>query len=423
MTTPRPNPHDPHRSQRWTETALSDAWEALIRGRPVDASETAAFVRGVVKDLAALDQVPPLSHARREQMWEEVMAAANLEPSPVSIPPSPTRNHATAGTSRAWLTPSVLPSPARRTRVGAQLAAAALVLLTLLGGFVALRGSFHLTGPEPRGVIIPAIDSTPQSGRPSGVIADDILLRATLEQMPPLEGTLQLALYRSRLAPGAVEPAGSQADTGVSNDLCSIESGQVTVEADAPVFLTRAVTDPAATPSPVPPGTPIVLDVRDQFLAPSGVTFRRRNDGLTSAAMLCFSMGTYGDSARIWSSPPGVTYAHGLPFKLLSALPAVPVEATVHRLTLAPGAELAVRDLPGLELVYVETGTLDLVYAKAATPATPERAFTIHAGSGTEIFGRTPERAVLVNRGAEPLVLLTASVVPIGTDEATPQPP
>ena len=121
------------------------------------------------------------------------------------------------------------------------------------------------------------------------------------------------------------------------------------------------------------PGTTIVLDVGDQFLAPSGVSFRRRNDGLTSATMLCFSIGTYGDSARIWSSPPGVTYAHGLPFKLLSAFPAVPVEATVHRLTLAPGAELAIRDLPGLELVYVEAGALDLVYAKAETPATPER--------------------------------------------------
>jgi hypothetical protein len=278
-------------------------------------------------------------------------------------------------------------------------------------------------GPEQQGVIIPAIDSTPAPEHSSGIIGDAILVRATLEQMPPLEGRLQLALYRSRLAPGAVEPAGREADTGVGNDLCTIESGQVTVEADAPILLTRAVADPAAAPSPVPPGTTVVLDVGDQFLAPSGVTFRRRNDGLTSAAMLCFSIGTYGDSARIRASPPGVTYAHGLPFKLLSAFPAVPVEATVHRLTLAPGAELAIRDLPGLQLVYVEAGNLDLVYAKAGTPATPERSFTIREGSGTDTFGRTPDQVVLANRSGEPLVILTASVLPTSAGEATSQPP
>jgi hypothetical protein len=423
MTDSRPNEHGRHHAQGWTETALSDAWETLVRGTPVDAPETAAFVRGVVEDLAAIDHIPPLSHARREQMWDEVMAMAIAPPLPVPVLPRPSRNHATVDASTAWLTPSVSPSRARLPQLGAHLALAALVLLTLIGGFVAFRRSLPPMGPEQRGVLIPAIDSTPATELPSGVIADDILVRATLEQMPPPEGRLQLALYRSRLAPGAVEPAGSQADTGVGNDLCTIELGQVTVEADAPVFLTRAVADPAATPSPVPTGTPIVLDVGDQFLAPSGVTFRRRNDGLASAAMLCFSMGTYGDSARIWSSPPGVTYAHGLPFKLLSAFPAVPVEATVHRLMLSPGAELAIRDLPGLALVYVEAGTLDLVYAKAETPATPERTFTIRAGSGTDTFGRTPDQAVLANRSGEPLVILTASVVPIGIDEATPQPP
>jgi hypothetical protein len=423
MTDPRSNQHDLHQAQGWTETELSDAWEALGSGSPVDAPEIAAFVRGVVEDLAAIDGVPPLSHARREQMWEEVMATATLPPSPVAIPPGLSRNDVTGDAARAWLAASVRPSQAQRTRLGAHVAAAALVLLTLLGGFVALRGSFRLTGPEQRSVIIAAVDSTPESGLSSGVIADDILLRATLERMPSQGGTHQLALYRNRLAPGAEEPVGSQADTGVGNELCTIESGQVTVEADAPVFLTRAVANPAAAPNPLPAGTAIVLDVGDQFLAPSGVTFRRRSDGLTPATMLCFWLGAYGDSARRWVNPPGVTYVHGLPFKLLPTFPAVPTEATVHRLTLAPGAELAIRDLPGLELVFVEAGTLDLVYAKAETPATAERAFTIRAGSGTDTFGRTPERAVLANSGAEPLVILTASVVPIAAGEATPQPP
>jgi hypothetical protein len=423
MTNPRPNHHDLHQAQGWTETALGDAWEALVQGRPVDVPETASFVRGVVEELAAIDHVPPLSHARREQLWAEVMAMAAVPPSPVPMPLRSSRNGATTDASAERLTSLVSPSRVRQTRLGAHVALVALMLSTLIGGFVAFRSSLPPMGPDPRTVIIPAIDSTPATELPLGVIADDILVRATLEQMPPAVGRLQLALYRSRLASGAVEPAGSQADTGVGNDLCTIESGQIAVDADAPVLLTRAVANPASAPSLVQPGTTVVLDVGDQFLAPSGVTFRRRNDGLTSAVMLCFWMGTYGDSARIWSSPPGVTYASGLPFKLPSALPPVPAEATVHRLTLAPGAEVAIRDLPGLELIYVEAGALDLIYAKAETPATPERSFTIRAGSGTETFGRTPDQAVLANRGAEPLVLLIASVVPADAGEATPQPP
>src|SRR5215213_12012006 len=123
------------------------------------------------------------------------------------------------------------------------------------------------------------------------------------------------------------------------------------------------------------------------------------------------------------SLPPDVTYAISLPYKLLTTLPAVPAQTTVHRLTLAPGAELAVRDLPGLELVYVEAGDLDLVFDSPEIPGSPERFATIGAGSGTEFFGPTPERAVLANRGAQPLVILAAAVVPAGASEPTPQEP
>ena len=101
----------------------------------------------------------------------------------------------------------------------------------------------------------------------------------------------------------------------------------------------------------------------------------------------------------------------------------MPAEATVQRLTLAPGAELAVRDMPGLELVYVEAGALDVVFDKGGTLTAPERVRTISAGAGTETFGRTPERAVLANRGTEPVVLLTASVIPPSTGVTTFQEP
>jgi hypothetical protein len=301
-------------------------------------------------------------------------------------------------------------------------ATAALIVLTLIGGVLVSQRNLRLVRPDQQAVIIPASDDTPQSVLPSSDSADGILVHATLEEMPPAGGTHQLGLYRAQLAPGAEEHAGSQADTGVGFDLFTVESGQVTVEADAPVLVTHRVANPAGMPTPVEPGTAIVLDAGDQLDVPSGVSFRRRNDGPTQATLLGFTIGNVGESAHTWSSPAGVTYVHGLPFTLPSEFPAIPAEASVHRLTLAPGTELPVRDLPGLELVYVEAGALDLVYAKAEAPTTPEQAFTIRAGSGTDTFGRAPEGAVLANRGAEPLVILAASLVSDNADQPTPPP-
>jgi hypothetical protein len=305
----------------------------------------------------------------------------------------------------------------------AYLATAALVLLTLVGGLVALRGALRPVDPDQR-AIIPTINSTAESKVAIGAIPDVILLRAALEQMPSVQGRPhQLALNRYRLAPGAVQPVGGETESGVGLDVFTVEAGQLTVEADAPVLVTRAVANPASAASLVQPGTNIVLDVGDQLFAPNGVSFRRRNDGPTPATTLDFSLDAGGAAGSGAPLPAGVTADAGLPKKQPPTYPTVPSEATVHRLTLAPGDKLAVRDLPGLEMVYVEAGALDLVYASPETPGTPARFATIGAGSGTEFFGPTPDRAVLANRGAEPLVILAASVAPAGAGEPTPQEP
>jgi hypothetical protein len=313
--------------------------------------------------------------------------------------------------------------PRRGPSAIAYLATAALLVLTLVGGLMAFSGSLRLPGSDQRPLMIPAINSAPDNMRRAGVITDVILVRRTLEQMPSSAQARQLALERYQLAPGSVQPVGRQADTGVGLTLFTVETGRVTVEADAPVLVTRADANQVSAPDFVPPGTTMVLDIGDQLYAPSGVSFHRRNDGPTPATVLDLSIGSVGDIVRTMALPAGVTYDSGIPSKLLASVPAAPAEATVRRLTLAPGAELPVRELPGLELVYVESGTLDLVFAKGGTLTTPERVRTIRAGAGLETLGRTPDRAVLANNGAEPLVILTASVVPGGASEEAPQEP
>jgi hypothetical protein len=305
-------------------------------------------------------------------------------------------------------------------------ATAALILLILIGSLGAV--GLHQRGSEQQSLVIPAMDGTPPTAIPPDGTVDNLVLQAKLEtlgEMPDSRAQHQLALSRYRLAPGAVQPVGNQEDTGVGITMFSVEAGQITVEPDAPVLVTRAGADPASAPGAGSPSAAIVLTVGDQLFAPSGVSLVRRNNGPDPAIVLELSLGSVGDNYFDWTVPEGVTSDAGFPYKLLDSdtLPIVPAEAAVHRWTLAPGAELPVRDVPGVELVYVESGELDLVFDKGGTLNTPERVRTLSSGNGTDVFGRTPERAVLANRGTEPLVLLTASIVPTTAAGAAAQAP
>jgi hypothetical protein len=399
---------------RSTADRLNDHLDSIVTGGATPSPDLDPDLAASVARFFAADDVPAPPAGLADAIWNELMdPRAFVELGPPIPASQPNRN------GRRPLRLRHIAPPNRGPSALTFLATAALLALTIVGSFIGLRWSLQPLVPEQR-TIIPAIVSTAASALPTGVVSDDILLRATIEALP-LGGPRRLGLRRIGLAPGAVEPNGSQADTGVGPNLFTVESGRVTVEADAPVVLSRAEANPAAVSSPVEPGMAIVLDVGDRIFAPGGVSFRRRNDGSAPATILEFSIGTVGDISQTGVLPDGVTWDNTLPFKLPPTFPTVPAEATVHRLTLAPGAELAVRDMPGLELVYVEDGVLELVYAKPEFAAPPEHSLTIRAGSGTETFGRTPERAVLANRGTEPLVLLTASIVPASAGEPTPQ--
>ena len=411
-------------SERGAADRLNDQLDAVVTGTATPSHDIDPSLGATVERFFAADDAPAPAPGLADHVWEELM---NLHTETV---PHVSGISTLLPGRKGWTPLRYGPTspPHRGPSAIAYLATAALLVLTLIAGFAALRGSPRLLGPDQRPLIIPALESTPEPVLPSDAITDDIISRATLEtlgEMPSSRAAHQLALNRYRLAPGAVQPVGSQENTGVGLNLFTVEAGQVTVETDAPVLVTRAVAKLATAPDPAPPGTAIVLEAGDQLYASSGVSFRRRNDGSTPATVLDFSISSVGDIFLTMELPPGVSFDPNFtpPYKLLTTFPTVPAEATVQRLTLEPGAELALRDLPGLELLYVEAGTLDLVFDKGGTLGTPERVRTLSAGGGTEIFGRTPERAVLANRGTEPLVLLTASVVPTSAGVATPQAP
>lgn len=193
MTNRGPNDQSPDPPEHWTETALSDAWESLVRGNPADAPETETFVRSVVEDLAAIDHVPPLSPVRRERIWGDMMAAVAVPRSPVTIPVS----HDSSPNGRVSIVPpQVAPLPVRSSRLVAILATAALVLLGLAVVLLADEGIRH-RGEERGGApaVLPAIPNDPVAFVwQSRGTSDPLQTRGSTEAQTPLIDPYHLAI-------------------------------------------------------------------------------------------------------------------------------------------------------------------------------------------------------------------------------------
>ena len=239
MTDLGPNEQTPHQPQRWTDSELSDAWEALVRGERADAAEPAAFVRDVVDDLAAIDRVPPLSLTRRAQIWEDMMKSVAVPGSPATIPTS----HRLASNGRLSTVPlPVSPLPTRPSRLGAILATAALVLLTLLASFVAFRGSHPGRTVDDLMPIAALIDSpaTADPLAPTGVTAVT-LVETTLPAEALPRGVTGCALDLSDIPPE------SETTWSVFQNvnLRYVLSGEITVRSDSAAQVLRAGSDGA----------------------------------------------------------------------------------------------------------------------------------------------------------------------------------
>jgi hypothetical protein len=310
-----------------------------------------------------------------------------------------------------------------------------VVLLSLSFGLIAVHGVVVIRATatpvagaeirvEPRGVSgeaadeellldisrRPASDGTLTAVVPEGLSEDMILMQGRCDAIP--DGAHWMGIERITLAPGAEWSRAKSSDDGEGPWLYRVESGALTIHADGPITVRRAG---ANAPTPVAFGSDVVLQRGDQGLTPSGVTSHWRNDGDVPTVVMEF--GITATKLR----PSGGWHRVLVSTTHVSALLQPPIEAAVHRLTLVPGRRLPLRELPGLELVFVESGVLALESGAVHNPLslTPGRAETIGAGFWMNYFGRTPERAVLANHGNEPLVILTASVLPASSAPAT----
>jgi mannose-6-phosphate isomerase-like protein (cupin superfamily) len=259
---------------------------------------------------------------------------------------------------------------------------------------VALRGPLRLPGQEPAS--IPAIDG------PAEAVT---VMNALVTEWPEADPLLWASLHRTSFAPGAVEEFGVAGATGEGLDLFTVESGQITVEAEGPMILWRAPVAPDAEPATLPAGSTVVLNAGDQLFVPAGAPFRRRNDGADPAVVFGFQI----TQLEVTHYPGEVTNVRVMPDKVLNAAPPAPAAMSLHRLRLRPGTSLSMLDLPGLQMLYVEEGSLDLSGARRLGDLEPESWATIPSGQGMAHFETTTGMA---NRGSEPVTFLVVTIDP-----------
>jgi mannose-6-phosphate isomerase-like protein (cupin superfamily) len=402
-----------HQPRRQAEAQISRTWDAIARGiAPEDPESSDPTFIETMRRLRELGEQPRPDPTFADRLEDDLMRAmtSNLALLPPLVTPTDVPNGRLSLISPLTQLPNLRSS--RRRWALAQLATAALVLLTLLGSFVALRAPLRFTDPDTRPAIIPAMDDnamvsavgTPARERlPSGM-ADTILMQGTFDALPSKANWA--GIQRITLAPGAEWALGKRENEGEGPILYFVESGALTVNADDPIYVTRAGEDHAG---PVAPGTDVVLRAGDQGFAPSSVTSRWRNDGSTPVVIL-----DAGITAYTWSRlPDGVTQLQLIgewPFEP----PQPPVMVTLRRVTLQPSDELLVDALPGLELLYVESGRLESVDGDDAKPIYVE---IMRRQTVPQPF---PAGRIFRGRGSEPVTLLVMTISPTNPLAATP---
>lgn len=221
----------------------------------------------------------------------------------------------------------------------------------------------------------------------------DILLQATIADLPPSAVTLEL--IRITLAPGAV----SQSHTHPGPEFGIVGAGTLTVRVESPAILLPAASATAEGSLATPVGEDFTLNQGDRIAYPAETVLTFRNAGDESVSLLAITILPAGPDA-----PPGVTWTDGTPgpdnaagitsellgSAVVTELPTAPVAVTLDRLALSAGDRISA--YPGPALVAVEEGTL--------TGSVVEGAVEIaRAGTGSGEANATPSAEFAIAPG------------------------
>ena len=265
---------------------------------------------------------------------------------------------------------------------------------------------------------------------PSVAAAGDAIVEVLLH-VPvsgPTDDFVWFGIERMTLEPGANEPFGRPEDHGAGEIGFVVERGEVRFAPDGPAIVARKGTTIMRGGTLVQGGSVTPLRPGDQAYTPPGVVSHRRNDGPGQAVTLELSLTTAAVGPES-GEPVSYTDPVSMVFPtVLHQQPPAPALLTLARVTLPPGGQIRVRDLPSLELLTVEQGALatysgaNAQVAAGLGPA-PTRPLPIAVGHGLADISRQLASATIFHNAANgPTIFLAAMYEVLPTPAATPMP-
>lgn len=346
----------------------------------------------------------PMSSRGLDQMWTALDALAAPMPTktiPASAPAFGTGSNlrplsSNPGTSR--------PNGLWRRIPVANLATAAVILLTLLASVVAFSGRFRQTLSDEQPAMLPVVTAPEDAALPAGVLEDVTLMQGVFDVIPP--DATWTGIERNTMAPGAAWDVGTSQTNGEGPSLYRVESGTLTIQADGPITVTSAGWNQPAT---VPAGTDVVLSAGDQGYTPSGVKARFRNESDVPVIVIVAGITTIG-----WGSSPEVRNEE-LAWSLTENPAMEPALVAVRRVTLEAGAAVPIEVFPGVAVGYVESG--QVIAANSLASPTPSSALPLRAPYA--LLALHPGRVLHVT-GPEPATVLLMTINNPNPLEGTP---
>ena len=358
---------------------LARYWDALAAGGTEGADLADPTLAATVARLHALDDLSDIDPAFQRRLASRLLGANATAETPPGAAPLPLGDFAMhtslngRGAAQPWrVRAQIAPRAMRGGWPLAQLAAAAILLLTLLGSLIAIRYA-----TEPRSITY--LDAV-------GETQVDTLVDATLES--DSADPIPLMIERWTIPPGSatvtVPPLeGSQWVVAESGTLTAVIDGE------------RRRLAPGASL--------VVLAGQALVLGNAG---QEESVVLRGVATIRFVLEDY-DRAVIRKNPALPTGAH-------PALPAGVSHLLFERLTLPPGAILSVEPASGRDWVSVVRGQLGLTLGGDALPTGWQSGREQEIGAGELLPSMAVDTKVsLRNIGEEPLVLLRLRLTPL----------
>jgi mannose-6-phosphate isomerase-like protein (cupin superfamily) len=365
--------------------AIDRYWDAISRGeRPADHIDHA--LAETIVQMHQRDDAPEPDPVFVARLARDLAAATYLQSSNVrtslgGAAPSPNGTVSTHALP-PLASPPTIPSSRRALT---PLLSAALLVLTLVAGFVAL--GWRTERPTPPAVPAPASWS------------NTLVLRAGLSAMPTREVSVRIDRWTFPVSAEAWQSTAPSLP-----ELLYVEAGSLVATVDAKATLARATSVKRGAVS-VPIGNDIPLRRGDVLAIPAGASFALRADGENAPMLLVVVFqGSPGEEEPV-AAPVGIT-TQRLGSGTLSGLPTESSLVILRRLEVGPQTAIPEETTAGPELLVVESGSVRL----RTVPNGPEVIRAVDDEASAAVPGGS--RLSLRNVGDEPLSLLRLMVIP-----------